>query len=72
MRQLKIQIFLQRIEDFRKSFNKLVNDLDAFKESLQARKTIRPSETDDVYKCHAGNQQELQNIIKLIIKNGMR
>lgn len=69
-----IQYFyrFQRIEDFRKSFNKVVNDLDAFKESLQARKSIRPSETDETYKCHAGNQQELQNIIKLTIKNGKR
>lgn len=68
-----IEIYnLQRIEDFRKSFNKLVNDADAFKESLQTRKSIRPSQTDDAFKSHAGNQQELQNVIKLIIKNGMR
>lgn len=44
--------------------------METFKESLVEKKSIRPSESNDVFKCHAGTNYELQNIIKLIIKNG--
>lgn len=61
---------MKRIEDFRKSFNKVMIDLDAFIESLQDLKTMRPTEISEILKRRSGTNVEMQNIIKLIIKNG--
>lgn len=61
---------LQRIEDFRKSFNKIEADLSAFIESLQDLKTMRPAEISEILKRRTGTSIEMQNIIKLIVKNG--
>lgn len=69
-RKMIFFLYLQRIEDFRNSFNKVINELESFKELLLDRKSIRPSETGDVFKCHAGTNHELQNVLKMLIKNG--
>lgn len=61
---------LQRIEDYRKSFNRVETDLNAFVESLQDLKTERQSEIGEIYEHHTGTCIEMQNIIKLIVKNG--
>lgn len=63
---------MKRIEDFRKSFNKAMIDLDAFTESLQELKTMRPTEISDILKRRSGTNIEMQNIVKMIIKNGKR
>lgn len=63
---------MKRIEDFRKSFNKATIDLDAFIESLQELKTMRPTEISDILKRRSGTNIEMQNIVKMIIKNGKR
>lgn len=61
---------MKRIEDFRKSFNKVMIDLDAFIESMQDLKTMRPTEISEILKRRSGTNVEMQNIVKLIIKNG--
>lgn len=61
---------MKRIEDFRKSFNKVVIDLDAFIESMQDLKTMRPTEISEILKRRSGTNVEMQNVVKLIIKNG--
>lgn len=61
---------MKRIEDFRKSFNKVMIDLDAFIESLQDLKTMRPTEINEILKRRSGTNVEMQNIVKMIIKNG--
>lgn len=62
--------FRKRIEDYRKSYNKALTDLDTFIESLQELKTLRPSKIGEILKRRAGNCAEMQNIIKIIIKSG--
>ncbi|XP_031619562.1 SEC14 domain and spectrin repeat-containing protein 1-B [Contarinia nasturtii] len=59
-----------RIEDFRKSFNKVIVDLDNFIESMQDLKTMRPTEISEILKRRSGTNIEMQNIVKMIIKNG--
>lgn len=61
---------MKRIEDFRKSFNKVMIDLDAFIESMQDLKAMRPTEISEILKRRSGTNVEMQNIVKLIIKNG--
>lgn len=61
---------LQRIDDFRKSFNKAMIDLDAFTESLQDLRSMRPTEISEVVKRKSGTNVEMQNVVKMIIKNG--
>ena len=61
---------LQRIEDFRKSCNKATIDLDTFIESLQDLRSMRPTEISEVVKRKSGTNVEMQNVVKMIIKNG--
>lgn len=63
-------IILQRIEDFRKSFNKTTIDLDAFIESMQDLKMMRATEISEILRRRSGNNIEMQNIVKMILKNG--
>lgn len=64
--------FSQRIEDFKQSYNKAVNEVDAFKEILLDKKAIRPAETEDIFSNNAIKHKEMQNILKHIIKNGKK
>lgn len=61
---------MKRIEDFRKSFDKAIIDLDAFIVSLQDLKTMRPTEISEILKRRSGTNIEMQSIVKMIIKNG--
>lgn len=45
-------------------------DLDAFIESMQDLKTMRPTEISEILKQKSGNNIEMQNVVKMIIKNG--
>lgn len=45
-------------------------DLDTFIESMQDLKTMRPTEISEILKRRSGNSIEMQNIVKMIIKNG--
>lgn len=71
MRILTIN-FLKRIEDFKQSYNKAVNELDEFKEILLNKKTIRPADTEDIFATNATKHKEMQNILKHVTKNGKK
>lgn len=62
----------QRFEDFRKSFNKVMIDLDVFIESMQDLKTMRPTEISEILQRRSRTSIEMQNIVKIILKNGKK
>lgn len=61
---------LQRIEDFQKSFNKVATDVGDFTECLAEEKSERGMDFEELYKSRSGTFMEMQNVIKLTVKNG--
>lgn len=45
-------------------------NFDAFIETLQDLKTMRPTEISEMLKRKSGMNVEMQNVVKMIIKNG--
>lgn len=44
--------------------------MDAFIESMQDLKMMRPTEISEILKRRSGTNIEMQNIVKMILKNG--
>lgn len=63
-------VVTQRIDDFRKSYNKMMVDLSTIIESLNDLKAHQISEINETLSERSATNVETQNIIKLIMKSG--